>query len=161
MVGSTARMVWKQPFMLSVTMSSNSSGVVSTPVLPIGPEPPATLTRMSMRPKASFAAAAARSHCVGIGEIAGHDDRLGAERARLLRHRLDRRDVAADQRELAALRREGLGDGRAHSLGGTGDHRDPSVQLQVHGRFRRFHGLSQPGGHLRSPKQGAAGRAER
>ena len=29
MAGSTPRMVWKQPFMLSVTMSSNSSGVVS------------------------------------------------------------------------------------------------------------------------------------
>jgi hypothetical protein len=50
MVGSTPRMVWKQPFMLRVTMSSNSCGVVSTPLLPIGPEPPATFTRMSMRP---------------------------------------------------------------------------------------------------------------
>src|SRR5712692_2846394 len=66
MVGSTPRMVWKQPFMLSVTMSSNSCGVVSTPVLPIGPEPPATLTRMSMRPKASLVACAACSHCTGL-----------------------------------------------------------------------------------------------
>src|SRR5476649_1999828 len=66
MVGSAARMVWKQPFMLRVTISSNSSGVVCTPVLPIGPEPPATLTRTSMRPpKASLVAATADSHCLG------------------------------------------------------------------------------------------------
>src|SRR5258707_319183 len=64
MVGSTLRMVWKHPFMLSVTMSSNSSGVVSTPVLPTGPEPPATFTRISMRPPyAALAALAASSHC--------------------------------------------------------------------------------------------------
>jgi hypothetical protein len=43
-------MVLKQPRMLSATMSSNSSGVVSQPVLPTGPEPPATLTRISTRP---------------------------------------------------------------------------------------------------------------
>ena len=50
MVGSTPRMVWKQPCMLRVMMSSNSCGVVSTPLLPIGPEPPATFTRISIRP---------------------------------------------------------------------------------------------------------------
>ena len=54
MPGSTARMVLKQPFMLSSTIWSNSSGVVSQPVLPIGPEPPATLTRISTpSPKAA------------------------------------------------------------------------------------------------------------
>src|SRR5580704_1673052 len=64
MVGRDARMVWKHPFMLRVTISSNSSGVVCTPVLPIGPEPPATLTRTSRRPpNASLVAPTAASHC--------------------------------------------------------------------------------------------------
>ncbi len=125
--------------MLSVTISSNSSGVVSAPVLPIGPEPPATLTRMSMRPKASFvASAAASSHCVGVGQVAGHHDRLGAGCAHLLRHRLDRRDVAPDQRELRAFRGERRGDRRAHALGRSGDHRDAAFQFQVHCMFPVF-----------------------
>jgi hypothetical protein len=64
MLGRTLRMVWKQPFMFSLMMSSNSCGEVSTPVLPIGPEPPATLTRKSMRPNAVFVFSAAPSHCV-------------------------------------------------------------------------------------------------
>ena len=106
MVGSTPRMVWKQPFMLSVTMSSNSSGVVSTPVLPIGPEPPATFTRMSMRPNVPFALRRGLLALAGIGEIAGNDDRLGAGSPRLLGHRFDCRDVAADQRQPRALRRK-------------------------------------------------------
>jgi hypothetical protein len=42
-------MVLKQPRMLTAMISSNSSSLVSTPVLPIGPEPPATLSKMSMR----------------------------------------------------------------------------------------------------------------
>src|SRR3984957_9584543 len=65
MVGSAARMVWKHPFMLRVTISSNSSGVVCTPVLPIGPEPPATLTRISMRPPNwALVFSTAASHCL-------------------------------------------------------------------------------------------------
>src|SRR5467141_3107057 len=117
MVGSTPRMVWKQPFMLRVTMSSNSSGVVSTPVLPIGPEPPATLTKMSMRPYACLAAAAACSHCFGSVRSQGTT-------------------IAADQRQTRALLGERHGDGRAHAFGRTGDHRNLSFELQVHGGSR-------------------------
>jgi hypothetical protein len=61
MIGITARIVLKQPAMLRVTISSNSARVVSHPVLPIGPEPPATLTRTSMRPKTSCDRAIAES----------------------------------------------------------------------------------------------------
>ena len=59
---NTGSAVWKQPFMFNVTMSLNSSGVVSTPLLPTGPEPPATLTRMSMRPNFTTPARAASAH---------------------------------------------------------------------------------------------------
>ena len=61
MAGITARMVLKQPVMFSSTMSLNSSVVVSHPVLPMGPEPPATFTRMSMRPNCARAARASAS----------------------------------------------------------------------------------------------------
>ena len=62
MPGRTARMVLKQPPMLRETISSNSSRVVATPVLPMGPEPPATLTRMSTPwPKATRAVSTAAS----------------------------------------------------------------------------------------------------
>src|SRR4051812_22035130 len=78
MAGSTACMVLKQPPMLSVTISSNSSAVVCAPVLPIGPEPPATFTRMSMRPPkmsrvtsaaSSQAVALVTSHCTTIASL--------------------------------------------------------------------------------------------
>ena len=70
-VGVTARMVRKQPFMFSSITSSNASGVVSHAVVSSGPRPPATLTRMSMRPPkasrvfftiASTSAASVTSH---------------------------------------------------------------------------------------------------
>lgn len=48
--GRTARIVLNTPRMLRWMISSNSASVVSTPVLPIGPDPPATLTRMSIAP---------------------------------------------------------------------------------------------------------------
>ena len=94
-------MVWKQPFMLSVTMSSNSSGVVSTPVLPIGPGAAGDVHQDVDAAELVLALGGGALALLRIGQIAGNDDRFGAGRPRLLRHRLDRRDVAADQRELA------------------------------------------------------------
>ena len=49
MTRATAWIRLKGPRTLRRRISSNSSNVVSSPVLPIGPVPPATLIRMSIR----------------------------------------------------------------------------------------------------------------
>ena len=113
-------------------MSSNSSGVVSAPVLPTGPEPPATLTRMSMRPNLSAAFSAACSQSSRLGQVARHHDGLRSPAAHLRRDRFDRRGISSGEHQMSALTRKCPGDGRTHPLGRPGDDRDPPLKHQVH-----------------------------
>ena len=118
-------------------MASNSWGVVSTPVLPIGPAPPATLTRMSIRsPKAAAPVLAARSHCPASVISQAIDDALTAGGSDLSGERLDGRGVPPSQDQPAPFGQKCAGDGRAHSLSRTGDHRYPIFEHQVHGGAR-------------------------
>jgi hypothetical protein len=53
--GATARIMLKMPVVLRSRMSWNSSRVVSTPVLPMGPDPPARLTSAKGAPSCASA----------------------------------------------------------------------------------------------------------
>src|SRR5712672_2847032 len=64
--------------------------------------------------------------------VAGDDDGLAAVAANLRGDRLDRRDVAADEREAASLTREGNGDRRPHAFRRSRDHRHAPFQVQIH-----------------------------
>src|SRR5262245_27719224 len=69
----------------------------------------------------------------GVGQIAGHDDRLAAAALDLLRDRLDRCRIAPDEHEAAAFACECLGDDGTHSLGRSSDDRNAALEHQVHG----------------------------
>ncbi len=116
MVGNAARMEWKQPFILSVTISSNSSGVVCTPVFADRAGAAGDIDKNVDAPAERRLGLLRRGLALlGLREIAGNDDHLAALGFHLGGNRLNRRGIAAQQRQLAALFGKGVGDGGAHT----------------------------------------------
>ena len=89
-------------------------------------------------PNASRPSATARSHWLASVRSQGTTIASPPSRRDLLRDRLDRCGVAADQDEAAAFAREGVGHRRAHSLGRAGDDRDAAFEHQVHVSRRKL-----------------------
>ena len=113
-------------------MSSNSFGDVSTPVLPIGPGAACDVHQDIDAAKRVLRLGGSAFALLGVGQIAGNDDRFGAGSARFLGNRFDRDNVASEQRELRALGGERQGDRRAHPFGRARDHRDAAFEIKVH-----------------------------
>jgi hypothetical protein len=60
----------------------------------------------------------------GIGQVAGDHDGLAAKGFRLVGDRRNRRGVASQQRQFAALGSESMRDGSAHPFGRACNHHD-------------------------------------